>query len=105
MIQAFLAKIRIIKVFPCRGEPVRTYISESRTLGACGGRKLRTDTQTHTHTRDNYSNPRCACAPRINESMTNILLDSCIVIEGPELTLVDIDNILNIFMKKNHHVL
>ena len=21
---------------------------------------------THTHTQDNYRNPRCACAPRVN---------------------------------------
>ena len=27
------------------------------------------DRQTHTHTyiQDNYCNPRCACAPRVNE--------------------------------------
>ena len=25
------------------------------------------DTHTHTHTQDNYSNPRCACAPRVNK--------------------------------------
>ena len=24
-------------------------------------------TYRHTHTRDNYCNPRCACAPRVNE--------------------------------------
>ena len=24
-----------------------------------------TNRQTHTHTRDNYKNPRCACAPRV----------------------------------------
>ena len=23
-------------------------------------------TDRHTHTHDNYSNPRCACAPRVN---------------------------------------
>ena len=23
-------------------------------------------THIHTYTRDNYSNPRCACAPRVN---------------------------------------
>ena len=49
--QAFLAKITIIKDFPCRGEQVRTNISG---LDARGGRKLRTDTHTnarmHTHT-------------------------------------------------------
>ena len=24
-------------------------------------------THTHTYTQDNYSNPRCACAPRVNK--------------------------------------
>ena len=24
------------------------------------------DTYTHTYTEDNYSNPRCACAPKVN---------------------------------------
>ena len=47
----YLAKITIIKVFPCRGEYV------FRDLDARGGRKLQTDTHarthTHTHTRDN----------------------------------------------------
>ena len=38
------------------------YVPIFRGLDACGGRKLRTD--THTHTRDNYSNPRCAYACR-----------------------------------------
>ena len=28
------------------------------------------DTQTQTHTQDNYRNPR-ACAPRVNEDITN----------------------------------
>ena len=37
---------------------MNTYIPIFRGLDARGGRKLRTDTQTHT--RDNYSNPRCA---------------------------------------------
>ena len=25
------------------------------------------DTQTHTHTQSDYRNPRCACAPRVNQ--------------------------------------
>ena len=25
-----------------------------------------THTHIHTYTQDNYSNPRCACAPRVN---------------------------------------
>ena len=39
---------------------VNTYVPIFRSLDARGGRKLRTD----THTRDNYSNPRCAHARR-----------------------------------------
>ena len=27
---------------------------------------LDTQTHTHTHTQDDYRNPRCACAPRVN---------------------------------------
>ena len=45
---------------------VNTYVPIFRGLDARGGRKLRTDRQTHiethTHTRDNYSNTRCAHA-------------------------------------------
>ena len=26
---------------------------------------------TLTHTRDDYSNPRCACAPRVNETLVS----------------------------------
>ena len=50
------------KVFPCRGEHVRTYISGSR----CTWWQKTTNRQTyiHTHTQDNYSNPRCAHARR-----------------------------------------
>ena len=44
---------------------VNTYIPIFRDLYTRGGRKLRTD--THTHTRDNYSNPRCKeSAQRVN---------------------------------------
>ena len=41
---------------------MNTYVPIFRDLDARGGRKLRTD--THTNTRDNYSNPRCAHARR-----------------------------------------
>ena len=41
---------------------VNTYVPIFLDLDARGGRKLRTDTQKHT--RDNYSNPRCAHARR-----------------------------------------
>ena len=34
-------------------------------LVACSARIVVTD--RHTHTRDNYYNPRCACAPRVND--------------------------------------
>ena len=37
---------------------MNTYVPIFRDLDARGGRKIRTDTQAHT--RDNYSNPRCA---------------------------------------------
>ena len=33
-----------------------------------------THTHTHTHTQDDYRNPRCACAPRVNN---NIFSQSC----------------------------
>ena len=46
--QAFLAKIMIIKVFRVA---VNTYVPIFRGLDARGGRKLRTDTHTYTHTR------------------------------------------------------
>ena len=29
-------------------------------------RHTHTDTHTQTHTQDNYCNPRCTCAPRVN---------------------------------------
>ena len=38
-----------IKSFPCRGE--HTYVPIFWGLDERGGRKLRTDSQTHTHTR------------------------------------------------------
>ena len=45
---------------------VNTYVPIFRGLDARGGRKLRTDRHTyiHTHTQDNYSNPRCVHACR-----------------------------------------
>ena len=33
-----------------------------------------THTHTHTHTHNNYRNPRCACAPRVNNSSGMSLL-------------------------------
>ena len=62
--EAFLEKITIIKVFPCRGEHVRTYISGSRCAWWQKTTNRHTYTHTHTHTRDNYSNPRCTHARR-----------------------------------------
>ena len=43
---------------------MNTYVPIFRDLNTCGGRKLRTDLDTHTHTQDNYSNPRCTHAHR-----------------------------------------
>ena len=52
------------KVFPCRGEHVRTYISGSRCAWwqKTTNRHTNTHIHTHTHTWDNYSNPHCAHA-------------------------------------------
>ena len=32
----------------------------------------RTDRWTDRHTHDNYSNPRCACAPRVNKYLMDV---------------------------------
>ena len=45
---------------------VNPYVPIFLGLDACGGTKLRTDRQTHTYTRDNYSNPHCAFTLRVN---------------------------------------
>ena len=34
----------------------------------------RTDRQTHTHTQDNYCNPRCACTLRVNYPLFALVL-------------------------------
>ena len=52
---SIFSEITFIKVFPCRGEHVRTYIFN---LGSrCAWWQKTTNRHTHTHTRDNYSNP------------------------------------------------
>ena len=56
LIQAFFIENHDCKRFSCRGEHVHTYISGSR----CAWWQKTTNRHTHTHTRDNYSNPRCA---------------------------------------------
>ena len=33
-------------------------------------------TYIHTYTQDNYSNPRCACAPRVNESIIESMVST-----------------------------
>ena len=78
--QAFLAKITIIKVFPCRGEHVRTYISESRYAWWQKITNRHTHTHRHTHTRDNYSNPRCAHARRGLITGTGLVAHGVLVI-------------------------
>ena len=60
--RSILAKITIIKVFPCRSEHVHTYISGSRC--AWWQKITNRQTATHTYTSDNYSNPRCVHACR-----------------------------------------
>ena len=54
---------------------MNTYVPIFRGLDARGGRKLRTDTHTHTNTRDNYSNPRCAHARRGLIRQSGALID------------------------------
>ena len=70
---------------------MNTYVPIFRGLDARGGRKLRTD--THTNTRDNYSNPRCAHARRglINKQRTKTgrksIFSSCVHICLTVITL------------------
>ena len=45
-----------------------TMVSFVILLIACTARIACADRQTYTHTRDNYCNPRCACATRVNNS-------------------------------------
>ena len=66
---AFLAKTTVIKVFLHCGEPDGTYtFGIYMCMAPENYEQIHTHTHTHTHTctRDNYSNPRCTCAPRVN---------------------------------------
>ena len=45
-----------------------------------------TDTYTYTHTQDNYSNPRCACAPRVNNTLIEHPLQTLLHCCFPNLT-------------------
>ena len=49
---------------------LNTYVPIFRGIDVRGGRKLQTDRQTHT--RENYSNPRCACTPRVNDDRDDL---------------------------------
>ena len=61
------AKNQDYNFFPCRGEPIRNYISGSRCAWWQKTSNRHTNTlRIDTQTRDNYSNPCCACAPRVN---------------------------------------
>ena len=44
-------------------------------FGACSAR---INGDTHTDTQNDYRNPRCACAPRVNERSLNIASHGCI---------------------------
>ena len=37
------------------------------------GRQRQLEPWTDTHTQDNYSNPRCACAPRVNKEIAPVV--------------------------------
>ena len=56
-------------------------------FGACsarisGDRHTHTHTDTHTDTQNDYRNPRCACAPRVNnnENHCNVPVDEWVTI-------------------------
>jgi len=51
----------------------------------------KTDTHTHTDTQTKYSNPRCACAPRVNEWVVNNLLSG--------MAVDDVSALLQIFIR------
>ena len=66
---------------------MNTYVPIFRGLDARGGRKLRTDTHTHTNTRDNYSNPRCAHARR---GLTTVQCSICSQLNNkPKVVVTD----------------
>ena len=55
------------------------------------------DTQTHTH--GDYSNPRCACAPRVINPrracaarVTVVVLCVCVCVRGPHLQLAQLSD-------------
>ena len=45
---------------------------------ACSDRHTYIQTDRHTHTRDNYCNPLCACAPSVNKERTKSFLKPCL---------------------------
>ena len=63
---------------------------------------METDTHTHTHTdtQNDYRNPRCACAPRVNDidtiggsaivSRQWTLLGTCIARDGPDSSYLEV---------------
>ena len=54
----------------------RSIFSENQDLKSFFGVALKTtnrETGRRTDTRDNYSNPRCACAPRVNEGLISLI--------------------------------
>ena len=39
-----------------------------------------THTHIHAYTQDNYSNPRCACAPRVNDRAKSSIIHIIIIL-------------------------
>ena len=49
----------------------RLLVSLNSRLVACSARIV-VHTHTHTHTQTKYSNPRCACTPRVNKNVYKV---------------------------------
>ena len=73
--RSIFSENRIIKVFPCRGEPACTYISGSR---CAWWQKTMNRQKTDTHM-GQLHNPHCSCMPRVNKRFTY-----CISTGSPE---------------------
>ena len=60
---------------------IRWYLSFVIPMCEAAGMSRHTHIHTyiHTYTQDNYSNPRCACAPRVNNNGSHTLLTNTLI--------------------------